>query len=106
MNETAELLFDVGEEKLLTIGSVVERLRGEFPDISGFVGTRPRGTPRNLLILWASASSQDSTACTATRRCIRSADAGSQSETNWGAQSASESRSTMTIHSACLAAAL
>ena len=34
MNETAELLFDVGEEKLLTIGSVVERLRGEFPDIS------------------------------------------------------------------------
>ena len=34
MNETAELLFDVGEEKLLTIGSLVERLRGEFPDIS------------------------------------------------------------------------
>jgi DNA-binding transcriptional MerR regulator len=34
VNETAELLFDVGEEKLLTIGSVVERLRGEFPDIS------------------------------------------------------------------------
>jgi DNA-binding transcriptional MerR regulator len=34
MTDTAELLFDVGEEKLLTIGSVVERLRGEFPDIS------------------------------------------------------------------------
>lgn len=32
--ETAELLFDVGDEKLLTIGSVVDRLRGEFPDIS------------------------------------------------------------------------
>ena len=34
VTETAELLFDVGDEKLLTIGSVVERLRGEFPDIS------------------------------------------------------------------------
>ena len=34
MTDAAELLFDVGEEKLLTIGSVVERLRGEFPDIS------------------------------------------------------------------------
>ncbi len=34
MNDAAELLFDVGDEKLLTIGSVVERLRGEFPDIS------------------------------------------------------------------------
>ncbi len=34
MSDPAELLFDVGEEKLLTIGSVVERLRGEFPDIS------------------------------------------------------------------------
>ena len=34
MNETAELLFDVGEEKLLTIGTVVERLHAEFPDIS------------------------------------------------------------------------
>lgn len=34
MNDTAELLFDVGDEKLLTIGSVVDRLRGEFPDIS------------------------------------------------------------------------
>ena len=34
MSDAAELLFDVGEEKLLTIGSVVERLRGEFPDIS------------------------------------------------------------------------
>jgi DNA-binding transcriptional MerR regulator len=34
MTETAELLFDVGEEKLLTIGTVVDRLHGEFPDIS------------------------------------------------------------------------
>jgi DNA-binding transcriptional MerR regulator len=34
MSETAELLFDVGDERLLTIGTVVERLRGEFPDIS------------------------------------------------------------------------
>jgi DNA-binding transcriptional MerR regulator len=32
--ESAELLFDVGDERLLTIGSVVERLRQEFPDIS------------------------------------------------------------------------
>jgi DNA-binding transcriptional MerR regulator len=31
---SAELLFDVGEDRLLTIGSVVERLHGEFPDIS------------------------------------------------------------------------
>ena len=34
MSDAAELLFDVGDEKLLTIGSLVERLRGEFPDIS------------------------------------------------------------------------
>ena len=34
MNDAAGLLFDVGDEKLFTIGSVVERLRGEFPDIS------------------------------------------------------------------------
>jgi len=34
VNETAEVLFDVGEEKLLTIGTVVERLHGAFPDIS------------------------------------------------------------------------
>jgi DNA-binding transcriptional MerR regulator len=34
VTESAELLFDVGEEKLLTIGSVVDRLRAEFPDIS------------------------------------------------------------------------
>ena len=34
MNDAAELLFDVGDERLLTIGSVVERLHGEFPDIS------------------------------------------------------------------------
>jgi DNA-binding transcriptional MerR regulator len=34
VSETAELLFDVGDERLLTIGSVVDRLRQEFPDIS------------------------------------------------------------------------
>jgi DNA-binding transcriptional MerR regulator len=34
VNDAAELLFDVGDEKLLTIGSVVDRLRSEFPDIS------------------------------------------------------------------------
>jgi len=34
VNDAAELLFDVGDERLLTIGSVVERLHGEFPDIS------------------------------------------------------------------------
>jgi DNA-binding transcriptional MerR regulator len=34
MSDTAELLFEVDDERLLTIGSVVERLRGEFPDIS------------------------------------------------------------------------
>ena len=34
MNDATGLLFDVGDEKLFTIGSVVERLRGEFPDIS------------------------------------------------------------------------
>jgi len=34
VSETAELLFDVGDERLLTIGAVVDRLRGEFPDIS------------------------------------------------------------------------
>ena len=34
MSDTAEVLFDVGDERLLTIGTVVERLRGEFPDIS------------------------------------------------------------------------
>jgi DNA-binding transcriptional MerR regulator len=34
VSETAELLFDVGDERLLTIGTVVDRLRGEFPDIS------------------------------------------------------------------------
>ena len=34
MNDAAGLLFDIGDEKLFTIGSVVERLRGEFPDIS------------------------------------------------------------------------
>jgi DNA-binding transcriptional MerR regulator len=28
------LLFDVGDERLMTIGTVVERLRDEFPDIS------------------------------------------------------------------------
>ncbi|MCX6362794.1 MAG: MerR family transcriptional regulator [Actinobacteria bacterium] len=34
MNDATELLFDVGDEKLLTIGSVVERLHGEFPNLS------------------------------------------------------------------------
>jgi DNA-binding transcriptional MerR regulator len=34
VSDTAELLFDVGDERLLTIGTVVERLRQEFPDIS------------------------------------------------------------------------
>jgi DNA-binding transcriptional MerR regulator len=34
VNESAELLFDIGSERLLTIGSLVDRLRGEFPDIS------------------------------------------------------------------------
>jgi len=34
MSAAAELVFDAGDEKLLTIGSVVERLHGEFPDIS------------------------------------------------------------------------
>ena len=32
--EGVELLFDIEDEKLLTIGSVVDRLHGEFPDIS------------------------------------------------------------------------
>ena len=34
MNEKTELLFDIGDEKLMTIGAVVDRLKGEFPDIS------------------------------------------------------------------------
>ena len=34
MADAADLLFDVGGERLLTIGAVVERLRTEFPDIS------------------------------------------------------------------------
>ena len=34
MTEGVELLFDIEDEKLLTIGSVVDRLHGEFPDIS------------------------------------------------------------------------
>ena len=34
MRESIELLFDMEDEKLLTIGSVVERLRPEFPDLS------------------------------------------------------------------------
>ena len=34
MSESTELLFDVGDEKLMTIGAVVDRLKGEFPDIS------------------------------------------------------------------------
>jgi len=34
VSESTELLFDVGDEKLMTIGAVVDRLKGEFPDIS------------------------------------------------------------------------
>jgi len=32
--DPVELLFDIEDEKLLTIGSVVDRLKGEFPDLS------------------------------------------------------------------------
>jgi DNA-binding transcriptional MerR regulator len=34
VSDNADLLFDIGDEKLFTIGSVVERLHGEFPDLS------------------------------------------------------------------------
>jgi DNA-binding transcriptional MerR regulator len=34
VNDETELLFDVGDEKLMTIGAVVDRLKGEFPDVS------------------------------------------------------------------------
>ena len=34
MIDAAEILFGVGDEKLFSIGAVVERLHGEFPDIS------------------------------------------------------------------------
>ncbi len=34
MTPEDELLFDIGDEKLLTIGSVVDRLKADFPDIS------------------------------------------------------------------------
>jgi DNA-binding transcriptional MerR regulator len=34
VSEKTELLFDIGDEKLMTIGAVVDRLRDEFPDIS------------------------------------------------------------------------
>ena len=34
MSESTEVLFDIGDEKLMTIGTVVDRLKGEFPDIS------------------------------------------------------------------------
>jgi DNA-binding transcriptional MerR regulator len=34
VNEHPELAFDIGDEKLLTIGTVVDRLRDEFPDLS------------------------------------------------------------------------
>jgi len=34
VNEKTEVLFDIGDEKLMTIGAVVDRLKGEFPDIS------------------------------------------------------------------------
>jgi hypothetical protein len=32
--EKTEVLFDVGDEKLMTIGTLVDRLKPEFPDIS------------------------------------------------------------------------
>ncbi len=34
VSEKTELLFDIGDEKLMTIGAVVDRLKDEFPDIS------------------------------------------------------------------------
>jgi len=34
VNEKTELLFDIGDEKLMTIGAVVDRLKSEFPDVS------------------------------------------------------------------------
>jgi DNA-binding transcriptional MerR regulator len=34
VSEKTEVLFDIGDEKLMTIGAVVDRLKGEFPDIS------------------------------------------------------------------------
>ncbi len=34
MTDSGELAFDIADEKLLTIGTVVDRLRDEFPDIS------------------------------------------------------------------------
>jgi len=34
MSDPSELVFDIADEKLLTIGTVVDRLRDEFPDIS------------------------------------------------------------------------
>jgi DNA-binding transcriptional MerR regulator len=34
VTEKTEVLFDIGDEKLMTIGAVVDRLKGEFPDVS------------------------------------------------------------------------
>lgn len=34
MIETSGLLFDIGDERLMTIGMTVERLKEEFPDVS------------------------------------------------------------------------
>ena len=34
MSEKTELLFDVGDDRLMTIGAVVDRLRDEFPDVT------------------------------------------------------------------------
>jgi DNA-binding transcriptional MerR regulator len=34
VSDSTELAFDIADEKLLTIGTVVERLRGDFPDVS------------------------------------------------------------------------
>lgn len=34
MSEKTELLFDIGDDRLMTIGAVVDRLRDEFPDVT------------------------------------------------------------------------
>jgi len=34
VSEKTELLFDVGDDRLMTIGAVVDRLRDEFPDVT------------------------------------------------------------------------
>jgi len=34
VSEKTELLFDIGDERLMTIGAVVDRLRDEFPEVT------------------------------------------------------------------------